>query len=176
MKKNKLLVILFALMLIVTGCSSKESDTNKTDGKNDTKTEDKVSVDETKILTCTADKTDELGSVIHAVYKVTYKGEYVELIETKERVTSDNNEVLNYYKEAIESIYLPYKDLENYNYDVTLKDNQVISTTRIDYSKIDTNKMIEINESMKSLIKNGKIKVTDVKSLYESDQVGAICE
>lgn len=176
MKRNKLLIILFALMLIVTGCSSKESDTNKTDGKNDTKTEDKASVDETKILTCTADKTDELGSVINAIYKVTYKGEYVDLIETEEKVTSDNSQVLNYYKEAIESTYLPYKDLEHYNYSVVLKDNQVISTTKIDYSKIDTNKMIEINSSMKSLIKNGKVKMSDVKSLYESDQIGATCE
>ena len=176
MKKNKLLIILFALVLIVTGCSKKEEDTTKTGSDTNTTVEDKTNTSDTKILTCTADKTDELGSTIEAVYKVTYKDEYVDLIETEEKVTSDNSQVLDYYKEAIESIYLPYKDLDHYDYNVIQKDNQVISTTKIDYSSIDTDKMIEINSAMKSLIKDGKIKVSDVKSLYESSQVGATCE
>lgn len=175
MKKNKLLIILFALVLIVTGCNKKEEDTNKVDN-NSTTVEDKSNASSTKILTCTANKTDELGSTIEAVYKVTYKDEYVDLIETEEKVTSDNSQVLDYYKEAIESIYLPYKDLEHYDYNVIKKGNQVISTTKIDYSNIDTDKMIEINSAMKSLIKDGKMKISDVKSLYESSQIGATCE
>ena len=176
MKKNKLLIILFALVLIVTGCNKKEEDTTKTGSDTNTTTEDKTNTSNTKILTCTADKTDELGSTIEAVYKVTYKDEYVDLIETEEKVTSDNSQVLDYYKETIESIYLPYKDLDHYDYNVIKKGNQVISTTKIDYSSIDTDKMIEINSAMKSLIKGGKIKVSDVKSLYESSQVGATCK
>lgn len=176
MKKNKLLIILFALMLVITGCSAKEKDTTKTEDKTSTKTEDKIDSNETKILTCTANKTDEVGSTIGAVYKVVYKGEYVDLIETEEKVTSDNEQVLNYYKETIEGVYLPFKDLEHYDYNVVLKDNQVISTTKIDYSKIDTNKMIEINSAMKTIIKDGKVKVSDIRSLYESAQIGAVCE
>lgn len=175
MKKNKLLIILFALMLVITGCSTKEEDTTKIEDKTSTKTEDKIDSNETKILTCTATKTDEV-STIEAVYKVVYRGEYVDLIETEEKVTSDNEQVLNYYKETTEGVYLPFKDLEHYDYNVVLKDNQVISTTKIDYSKIDTNKMIEINSAMKTIIKDGKVKVSDVRSLYESAQIGAVCE
>ena len=50
----------------------------------------------------------------------------------------------------------------------------VISKVDINYSKIDTNKLIEIDKANSQIITDGKIKVSSVKSLYE--KLGATCK
>ena len=73
-------------------------------------------------------------------------------------------------------MYLVYKNVEHYYYDVTISGNTLTSITKIDYSKIDTDKMIEIDSANASLIKNGKIRLTDLRETYESSSVGATCK
>lgn len=155
MKKKILLSVLLGMMLIITGCGSKE---------------------ESKVLTCSRNATVATGVKMELSYKVTYKGEYVEVIETEEKIISDNTAVLDTYKTSVESLYSPYKNIEHYNYNVEISDNTLTSKTKIDYSKIDTDKMIEIDSANATLIKDGKVKVEDVRAMYESSAVGAICE
>lgn len=153
MKKRFLLVALLAMVLVVTGCGNKE---------------------ETKVLTCSRSATVTEGVKMELSYKATYKGDYVEVIETEEKIISDNTSILDTYKTAVEKMYAPYKDIEHYNSSVKVDGNTLISTTKINYAKIDTDKLIEIDSANKSLIKDGKIKIEDVRSMYET--VGAICE
>ena len=151
--RKVLLTVLLVTVLMVTGCSSSE---------------------ETKTLTCTRNATVTTGVRMELSYKATYKGDYVELIETEEKVISDNESVLDTYKTSIESLYSPYKDVEYYNYSVDVSGDTLTSKTRIDYSKIDTDKLIEIDSANASLIKDGKIKIDDIRTMYES--AGATCK
>lgn len=153
MKKKILFVALLTMILIVTGCNAKQ---------------------ETKTLNCSLKGTIMEGIETNSNYKVAYQGEYVQTIETKETVTSDNQEYLETLKQTVESIYSPYKNVEHYNYDVTVNGNTLISTTFIDYSKIDVNKLLEINSAFGTLIEDGKLKVSDVKNVYK--QMGITCE
>ena len=153
MKKKFLLAILLVMTLLVTGCGSKE---------------------ESKILTCTRNATVTAGVKMELVYKATYKGDYVEMIETEEKVISDTESVLETYKASIEAMYSPYKGVEHYNYSVDVSGDTLTSKTKIDYSKIDTDKLIEIDSANATLIKDGKIKVDDVRLMYE--KVGATCK
>ena len=77
-------------------------------------------------------------------------------------------------KAQIESLYSPYNDIEYYEYNVKIEDNKLTSTVDINYEKVDTDKLLEIDSANGQLIKDGKIKVNDIKSVYES--LGAICE
>ena len=82
MKNIKYLVVLLLGVLIVTGCQNKE---------------------ETKTMTCTRTINQEQASM-DLSYKVTYTGDYVEKVESIEKVTSKDTSNLATYKEEIEMI------------------------------------------------------------------------
>ncbi len=152
MKKKILCSALLVALVLATGCGGEES----------------------KVMTCTRTATVSGGVKMDLNYKVTYKGDYVQLVETEEKVTSSEKDYLETYEETVKSLYEPYHDLEHYEYDVKVEGDTLTSKTKIDYEKIDTKKMIEIDSANGALIKDGKIKLSDIKSVYE--QVGASCK
>lgn len=153
MKKNFLLVSLLVMVLMTTGCNFGEK---------------------TKVLTCS--KKTAVTSDIEMIlsYKITYKGEYVKMIETEEKVISSDQEVLELYKLSVEELHEAYKEIDYYDYSVNLSDDTLISTTKIDYTKIDTDKLIEIDSDNAALIKDGKVRIDDIREMYEG--LGSICE
>ena len=153
MKKGLLLSLLFVLVVVVTGCGSKES---------------------AKILTCTMKGTVIEGTDIESTYKVTYTGKYVDLVESVETVKSDSQEILESYKETVEKMYSPYKDVKYYEYNIDLKDDTLTSKATINYAKIDTAKMLEINSANSTMIKDGKVAISTLKQVYEN--MGATCK
>lgn len=172
MKKiTKLSVVLLVGLLVFTGCSDKND--NKLDKDSDKGSSIQENKD-TKVLRCT--KSEEVTTGIEAdfIYEVTYTGTYVDKVHTVEKLMSDNEEYLNLYKELVEKQYEPFKDVKYYDYDITVKDGVLTSTVDINYAKIDTDQMLEINSSLSALIKDGKVKVSDMQSLYET--IGAVCK
>ena len=128
--------------------------------------------DEEKTMICSSN-TSSNGMEINLKYTVDYIGNYVTNVSSEEKITSSNESLLETYKTQIENMYSIYKDIEYYNYKVQIDGNTLISTTDINYNKIDTDKMIEIDSNNSSLIKNGKININDIENLY--NQVGASC-
>lgn len=126
-----------------------------------------------KTMKCHASKTQS-GAEFDLSYFADYEGSYVTNIRSNERITSDDSTALEMYKKSIEQNYAPFDEVEYYNYSVKIDGDTLISTTDIDYSKIDTNKVIAIDPSSSSLIKNGKININNLKKAYES--IGATCE
>ena len=149
MKKSLCIFGMF-LLVLVTGCSTSE-----------------------KTLVCTR-TTNQSNVKMDLNYTIEYSGKYVNKVKTTEQVESSSKELLETYKSSIESLYSPYKDIEHYNYNVTIKDDTLTSTTDIDYSKIDTDKLIKVDSANKQLIKDGKVAVEDLKKTYES--LGAECK
>ncbi len=150
MKKILLPIFLIATCLF-TGCGAKEE----------------------KTMTCTR-TLNQSGIKMDFNYKVNYKGDYVTTISIIEKVISDDEELLETYKEQVEAIYEPYDGIKYYDYSVEIEDDTLISKLDIDYSKIDTDKIIEIDSANKQMIKDGKVKLSDVESVYT--QVGLSCE
>ena len=140
------------ILLLVTGCGNNNS---------------------MESMTCTR-TMNQSGIKTSLKYNVKYKGDYVSRIKTVETVETDSSDILNTYKEQIESLYSPYKDVEYYDYNVDVVDNKLTSTVDINYEKVDTDKLLEIDSANGQLIKDGKISVDDIKSVYES--LGAICK
>ena len=150
-RKYLFLAVTMLVVFLVTGCSSSEE----------------------KTMTCTR-TMNQSGMKTNLNYKVTYSGDYVNRVQSEESIETDDTTTLNTYKEQIENVYTPYKDIEYYTYNVTIDGNKLISTVDINYAKIDTSKLIEIDSANSQLISDGKVKLSSVKSLYE--QLGATCK
>lgn len=151
MKKGKIFGVIFILILI-TGCG-------KSNG--------------VKTMSCTR-TMDQNGIKTSLIYTVTYSNDIVKKVKSEESVETDSSDILSTYKEQIESLYSPYKDVKYYTYNVSIEGNKLISSVDIDYEKIDTDKLLEIDSSNGQLIKDGKIKIDDIKSVYET--IGATCK
>ncbi len=152
MKKKILFGGLMVMLVAVTGCG-------------------KVS----KTMTCTMSGEVVKGTKINSEYKVTYTGKYVDLVESTETVDSDTKAILSTYQKTVESMYSPYKDLKYYDYDIKLNGNQLVTKVTINYAKIDTDKLVEINSAIGKLMKDGKVELDTLKEIYEK-QMGATCK
>ena len=150
-RKYLFLAVTMLVVFLVTGCSSREE----------------------KTMTCTRTMSQS-GMKTNLNYKVTYSGDYVNRVQSEESIETSDTTTLNTYKEQIEKIYTPYKDIKYYTYNVTIDGNKLVSTVDINYAKIDTKKLIEIDSANSQLINDGKVKLSSVKSLYE--QLGATCK
>lgn len=150
MKKAILSCLVVGSLLLTTGCGKE------------------------KVMVCKRDAEIEEGVNLSLNYKVTYKGDDVELIESTEKVTSDDKDYLEDYKDRVEKIYSPYKDVKYYDYEVTIDGDVLTSSTKIDYSKIDTEELIKIDSANKEAFKDGKLKLASIKATYKS--IGASCE
>lgn len=154
---NRVSKILFVFLLgitFLTGCGNKEV--------------------QEKTMICTRNATIAEGTTLNVEYTVTYQGDYVKKIYSNEKISSDNTEYLNQMKTMVENTYAPYKDLEYYDYNIQIEGDTLTSQLTIDYDEIDTDKMIEIDSANATLIKDGKVKVEDIKAQYNN--IGAICE
>lgn len=152
MYKKIIVAICLVGLLCVTGCGKEE----------------------TKTLTCTIDTNVQAGVDMKSTYKVSYKGDNVTLVESEEKIISEDKKVLETYETAVKSQYSPYEGVEHYDYSVNIDGDTLTSTAKIDYEKVDTDKLIEIDSNNKNAIKNGKVKVKDLKAGYE--QLGATCK
>lgn len=149
---KKLVVLVGFVLLVASGCGSE------------------------KTMTCTR-TMDQNGMKADLRYEVNYKGSTVSKVKSTEKITIEGDDVtdtLETYKTTVENTYAPYKDVEHYNYNVSVDGNTLTSTVDIDYSKIDTKKMIEIDSANGQLIKDGKINIDDLKSAYSA--AGITCE
>ncbi len=89
--------------------------------------------------------------------------DYVNRVQSEESIETSDILLIEIliiaYKEQIEKIYTPYKDIKYYTYNVTIDGNKLVSTVDINYAKIDTKKLIEIDSANSQLINDGKVKI-----------------
>ena len=125
------------------------------------------------IMICNySDNSDNVS--ISTKYTITYENMYVTKLITVEKVVSDDDNLLLEYRDNLKSMYSLYNDIKYYDNSVKLKNDTVTSITEINYKKIDTNKLIELDTSNKYLINNGKINIKDIKKIYSNN--GAKCK
>lgn len=133
----------------------------------------KIDNSDIKTMKCHLSK-NQSGAEFDLSYFADYKGSYVTNIRSNEKIVSNDTSILETYKSQVEKSYAPFDEVEYYNYSVKIDGDTLISTTDIDYSKIDIDQVLEIDPSSSALIKNGKININTLKKAYES--IGATCE
>lgn len=107
-------------------------------------------------------------------YQVTFKNKIVTNLTTTETITSNDKTILKQYQSQLESLYAKYKHLKYYDNSIKISAHKLVSITKINYQKIDTSKIIALDSSNKKLIKNGQIKLADLKKIYHD--MGAKCK
>lgn len=166
MKKNRIIII-FICILLLTGCSSSK-ETNDIDKKYD--------VTGLNHSTCTREAYTEDSETTVDIHYDLYSDDngYLQILESKEEITSSNSDTLTQYEEAYKSIYKSYENIEYYDNEILRTDSKVTSTTVIHYGKVDMNKILEIEgEEDNVKVEDGKIKLSDWKSFAK--KYGTTC-
>lgn len=149
--RKVMVVFLVSAMLFITGCSSKE-----------------------ETLVCTKEQVIDTRTKLQSRYQVLSKGGYVTKLNTVEIIISSSEEVLKTYQDNLENVYRDYRGIKYYSNKIRIKDNKLISTTKVDYDKIDTEQLIKIDRNNASAIEDGKVKTSALKEAYE--QLDAVCK
>lgn len=139
----KKIIYIVVLILLVTGCSKKDG-----------------------TITCTSTSTPNEEVKLKSTYIITYKNNYVTRLKTTEIITVNDKNNIETYKNVLENSYKEYNKIKYYSNVISVEDNNLISSTIINYDKIDTNKLIKLDKNNNSIIKNKKVAVDDIKNIY----------
>lgn len=163
-KVISLVLVIFIITLTCVGCS-KELATNK-------KT---TSTENTNVLHCTRNATASDNTETSLKYSIYYDGDYVTKTVSVEKVTSSDESILTSYKESYERVFEPYKNIDYYENTVSKTNDSVITTTVINYEKVDVSKIIAIEGEDDNIFEsNGKVKKDNLVSLFK--KYGATCK
>lgn len=160
MRKSKVIyltAIILLSLVFITGC---KSEIEKEKGK-------------LSVINCTRNGSID-GATASLKYKIYYNGDYIKILSSVEKITSSDSDILDQYESAYKKIFSAYDGLDYYENNVTRKDNSVISETTINYGKIDTDKLLEIEGAEDNVIEDGKVKVSTWISFAE--KLGASCD
>jgi len=157
--------------------STNNINNNSTWNKKENSKNTKNNVDNSnETMFCTLNKPNFMSwTSLESTYKINYNGEYVNSVDTVEIVNSDDEQIIEYYKDAVEEIYKPYKNLKYYDYDIKATKDTLTSKVTINYEKIDMDKFVEINpEGAAFFVKDNKISLEKLVEYYE--MIGATCK
>ncbi len=187
MKQKKIISLLLILILTITssGCGSntvkKENEKDKKPINNNNALYDKgyleVLEEDTKNMekmTCTRQGNGINGAKANLNYTLYYQGEYLQILHSKEQVLTTNQDILTEYQNAYINIYKNYENLKYYETSIVREEGSVTNDTIINYSKLDTNKLLEIEGEEDNIIKDGKVKLDDW--LKFAEKLGTTCE
>lgn len=146
MKKNFLIIV--CLVVFLTACGKK------------------------RILYCTAE-SEMSGYSISLSYQIEHDGKYVSRLKSVEKVSSVDGFILSSFEQMINDDQEKYKDLKYYKYSTEIKDDVLTGIVDINYKKVNTVKMINLDSNNQELIKNGKVSIDDIKLYYED--LGTTC-
>lgn len=137
------------------------------------KSETEKEVSKFSVINCTRNASAD-NAKVSLEYKVYYKGDYIQILNSVEKITSSSSSVLDEYEVAYQKIFSAYDGLDYYENTITRKDDSVISETTINYGKIDTDQLLEIEGEEDNVIEDGKVKVSTWISFAE--KLGATCD
>ena len=122
-------------------------------------------------LSCTLHTNDVInGYELNSTYEVKATGGAAKVTKTTEEVTSDSEEILDYFETTLNTSYESAdKAYGGYTYSINRNGNKITATVTIDYDKMNIGQFINDQPSMKSYKT-----IEGLKSIYES--MGATCE
>ena len=106
-------------------------------------------------------------------YEVYYTGEILNLVQSEEKVTSNNSANLDEYETAYRKIKTYYEGLSYYDIEIIRESNSVTNKAMINYDKIDIGKLLDIEGEEDNIIENGVAKISKWKELAK--KLGAKC-
>ena len=122
-------------------------------------------------LVCKYDNNSDMMNSSYT-YDMSFKMKNVTRFETTEVIESSEKELLETYQTSLNELSKEYQKLKHYNVNMSIDGDKLIVKTIVDYDKIDMKKYLKI-DGEKIYIKNNKLKVVELKKIYEKN--GAKC-
>lgn len=163
--KKYYLIILLVISAILCGCD-KSNNSVVVNGN-------KVSTASMEHKHCTREAT-ATGADVKLEYDLYYTDDVLNLLVSKEKIISSDEEILNTYESAYKNIHVNYEELDNYDTVVERGDTIVTSTITINYDKVDISKLIEIEGEEDNIFEDNIPKVG--KWLELASKFGTKCE
>ena len=92
-----------------------------------------------------------------------------------EKITSSDKNILKEYESSYKELFSKYKDIKYYDNTITTSNNAITSITKIDYTKVDTDKILELEgENGNIYTKDGSVKLKTLLDLYK--KYGSQCD
>ena len=126
-------------------------------------------------MTCTLHTNDVVNEyTLDATYVVTYKNDLVYNVESTEIIKSNSSKVIDYFNDYVNNTYTKMNEsYGGYTYSVNKTSQGLTSKASIDYEQVNIKKLVEDQPTMKSYVKDNKITIEGIKSMYT--QMGATC-
>lgn len=151
MKKIIILSIAFC-SLFITGCGCNKK--------------------EMKTVTCKLNKTYDIYEY-STVVTITYDGEtgIVTNVLEEEKIFSGDKQFLQNVKTLDEGIHEIYNDVKHITYENSIDEDSFYKKFEIDYSKVDLNKLLELDYSKSQFVINGNVIYSDIIKSYEDNDI-----
>lgn len=164
MKKIFKGVIIVSLVIMLAGCGQKKTSSIPT------------STDPIKTCTLSSSSTLEGNAFdMNNEYRIYGTDGLVSNVTTIESVTSDSQDVLDYFQETVDAQYKAINDVySGYDYSFKTDGNTLTITTNIDYNKMNLKQYIQDNNMQSYVNSNNQFTVDGITRIYTS--IGATCK
>lgn len=151
--------------------NSSNSNTNTNSNSNSTNSNTKYQGEQ--VLTCTF-KVDTADVSVDSQYVVMANNGIVSNVATDEVANFKDATTMEQYKNKVLQQQELLKDIEHYIMEVGSHELTLTTKIRIDYTKIDINKLMAIDPTASLIIKNGFVQLESIEALYKS--MGMTCQ
>lgn len=129
-----------------------------------------------KVITCTRNASlSDNKTTANLKYEIYYENDYVKKTISTEKITSSDKNILKEYESSYKELFSKYKDIKYYDNTITTSNNAITSITKIDYTKVDTDKILELEgENGNIYTKDGSVKLKTLLDLYK--KYGSQCD
>lgn len=169
MKKSSILILSIIALFLLTACFNSSKSEEKIVSNNE-----EVNTSSMKHKKCTREGTAESNIDVSLSYDLYYTGENLDILHSVEKVTATSSADLDKYESAYKKIYKNYEGLKYYDAKVIRGDTTITSDVTINYDKIDTQELLNIEGSEDNIIEDGKAKVD--KWLTLAKKFGTECK
>ena len=173
MKKVFSLLIVLVSCFFITGCGNEEV-TEKTPVVNKNSILNSIDKAGSGKLKCSREAFANEGIDVELTNEIEYENGYIMILHSIDKVISDNKESLDQYEKAYRSIAKNYEGLKYYDITITRDSNSVTNDVVINYGKIDTKKLLDIEGEEDNVIVDGKVALETWVGFAE--QFGTVCE
>ena len=173
MKKKISFLIVLISCFFITGCGNEEVK-EKVPVANKSSILDKIDEAGSGKLRCSREAFASEGIDVELTNEIEYENGYIMILHSIDKVISDNRESLDQYEDAYKKIAKNYEDLKYYDVKITRDSNSVTNDVVINYGKIDTKKLLDIEGEEDNVIVDGKVALETWVGFAE--KFGTVCE
>ena len=176
MKKFTYIILLLLAVCVLTGCDEKTQNTANAKEKIDKieTSNGKINTKKMTQLYCKRETQTSNGIEANIHYDIFYTGDRLNVVHSYEQIISADESNLDTYEKAYKSIHEHYKELEYYDTSVVRGETAVTSEITINYDKIDTKKLLEIEGEKDNIFEDGIPKYS--KWIALAKKLGVTCE